>query len=81
MNAYKVEMVLSEDGALLLHNLPFHAGDAVEVIVSERPKTQQDKIITEESESILYPLQGKQPYRYDEPFEPATPSEDWEALK
>jgi hypothetical protein len=75
MNAYKVEMVLAEDGALLLQNLPFHAGDAVEVIVLERPKTQ------EESESTLYPLRGKQPYRYDEPFEPATPLEDWEALK
>jgi hypothetical protein len=81
MNAHKVETVLTEDGVLVLQQLPFHAGDAVEVIVLERPKTQQDKIITKKSESNLYPLQGKQPYRYDEPFEPATPLEDWEVLK
>ena len=28
-----------------------------------------------------YPLQGKQPYQYDDPFEPAVSLEDWEALK
>ncbi len=36
MNAYKVETVLSEDGTLMLKGLPFHAGDAVEVIILER---------------------------------------------
>lgn len=70
MNAHKVETVLTEDGTLLLKELPFHAGDAVEVILLERPKTQQDTIILQKSGSNLYPLQGKQPYRYDEPFEP-----------
>jgi hypothetical protein len=29
MNAYKVETVLTEDGTLLLKELPFHAGDAI----------------------------------------------------
>jgi hypothetical protein len=28
-----------------------------------------------------YPLQGKQPYRYDDPFDPAVPLEDWEVLQ
>jgi hypothetical protein len=36
MNAYKVETILSEDGALTLKDLPFHVGDAVEVIILER---------------------------------------------
>ncbi len=71
MNAYKVETVLAEDGILVLQKLPFHAGDEVEVIVLKRSTTQQDKTITKKLESNLYPLQGKQPYRYDEPFEPA----------
>ena len=28
-----------------------------------------------------HPLQGKQPYHYEEPFAPAAPLEDWEALQ
>lgn len=76
MNSYTIKTVLTEDGALILRNLPFRVGDAVQVIILEGSKSQQDKIIIQESESNLYPLQGKQPYRYDEPYEPATPLED-----
>jgi hypothetical protein len=36
MNAYKVETILSEAGALTLKDLPFHVGDAVEVIILDR---------------------------------------------
>jgi hypothetical protein len=36
MNAHKIETILSEDGTLTLKGLPFHAGDAVEVIILER---------------------------------------------
>ncbi|MCA2658717.1 MAG: hypothetical protein IM496_09405 [Microcystis sp. M049S2] len=46
MNTYKIQTVLTEDGTVLLKELPFHAGDAVEVIIRSHPKTQQDKIIT-----------------------------------
>jgi hypothetical protein len=88
MNAHKVETVLSEDGALSLKGLPFHVGDAVEVIILEqshsvsgRESLSQPEDPAFESESSLYPLQGKQPYRYDDPFEPAVPIEDWEVLK
>ena len=28
-----------------------------------------------------YPLQGKEPYRYDDPFAPAVPLEDWDVLQ
>jgi hypothetical protein len=36
----------------------------------------------DESSSLSgYPLQGKEPYRYDDPFAPAAPLEDWEALQ
>lgn len=81
MNAYKVETTLTEDGTLKLQGLPFHAGDAVEVIILERPSFQQEQTATPTSESDLYPLRDKQPYRYDDPFEPAVPLEDWEALQ
>jgi hypothetical protein len=80
MNAHKVETVLSEDGALSLKGLPFHVGDAVEVIILERSLSQSEDPAFE-SDPSLYPLQGKQPYRYDEPFKPAVPIEDWEVLK
>ncbi|MEM6753695.1 MAG: hypothetical protein AAF630_12055, partial [Cyanobacteria bacterium P01_C01_bin.38] len=33
MKAHKIETVLNEDGILTLQGLPFHAGDAVEVII------------------------------------------------
>ena len=38
MNAYKTEVVLSEEGRLSLHDLPFHVGETVEVIVLETAK-------------------------------------------
>ena len=35
MNAHKIEIVLTEDETLMLRGLPFHVGDAVEVIILE----------------------------------------------
>lgn len=40
----------------------------------------QHPIETSPTHANPYPLQG-QPYRYDDPFEPAVSIEDWEALK
>lgn len=50
MNAHRVETTLSEDGTLTLNNLPFCAGDSVEVIVvvCTAPSAKQN----------LYPLRG-----------------------
>ncbi len=79
MNAHKIEATLTEDGRLILNGLPFHAGDVVEVIILERFNQQQTSEVAPPVEG--YPLQGKQPYRYDDPFGPATSIEDWEALK
>ena len=36
MNAYRTEVVVSEEGRLSLHDLPFHVGETVEVIVLEK---------------------------------------------
>lgn len=80
MNAYKVETTLTEDGTLKLQGLPFHAGDTVEVIILERPSCQQEQTATPTLESNQYPLRGTV-IRYDDPFEPAVPMEDWEALQ
>ncbi|MDJ0676928.1 MAG: hypothetical protein QNJ36_16365 [Calothrix sp. MO_167.B42] len=64
MKAHRIEITLTENGTLNLKDLPFQAGDAVEIIILESPKYP--------SESNLYPLRGKV-IRYDDPFEPATP--------
>ncbi len=37
MNAHHVEATLTHNGTLTLRDLPFHAGDAVEVIILPRP--------------------------------------------
>ena len=54
-NAYKIEALLDEDGTLVLKDLPFRAGDVVEVIFLKRAiQTKQEKPPT----SSDYPLKG-----------------------
>jgi hypothetical protein len=86
MNAYKVETILSEDGALTLKDLPFHVGDAVEVIILERSRSVSEgestnpvKKAEDRPDPNLYPLRGTVLF-YEDPFEPAVPVEDWKAL-
>jgi hypothetical protein len=80
MNAYKIETTLSEDGFLILKDLPFHMGDAVEVIILGKSLGQEEKAVAEQPEPGLSPLRGKVLY-YEDPFEPAVPAEDWEVLQ
>ena len=69
MSTHHVETRLTEDGKLTLNDLPFHAGEAVEVIVMSRP--------SKPANVDRYPLRGK-PIQYIEPTEPVA-DEDWEA--
>ena len=62
MKAHRLEITLTENGALNLKDLPFQAGESVEIIILENQSSQQ---------------QANQ----RKPFEPAIPSEDWEALQ
>ncbi len=71
MNPYRIEIILTEAGTLTLRDLPFQAGDAVEVIILER--------VLPHSDSNPYPLRGKV-IRYDDPTEPVG-VEDWEVLQ
>jgi hypothetical protein len=82
MNAYKVETILSEDGALTLKDLPFHVDDAVEVIILERScsvSTEKSPSPVEKAEDQtepnLYPLRGTVLF-YEYPFESAVPIKD-----
>jgi hypothetical protein len=95
MNAHKVETILPEDGTLMLQGLPFHAGDAVEVIILKRSRSvsagetalkglgglpHQMEKAEDQPEPNLYPLRGTVLF-YEDPFEPAVPVEDWEVLR
>jgi hypothetical protein len=68
--AHRIEMVMSEDGKLTLVNLPFQAGQAVEVIVlpAARSEVPTDR-----------PLRGMV-LRYDQPTAPVADA-DWGVLK
>jgi hypothetical protein len=79
MEAHKIEAVLTEDGTLMLRGLPFHAGDAVEVIILSAKTPQNKGAAPSQPETNLYPLRG-QVIRYDDPTEPVALS-DWEVLQ
>ncbi len=66
MNVHRIETTISQDGTLTITNLPFQAGDAVEVIVLESS--------LKPSSANRYPLPGK-PLRYDTPTEPVAEAE------
>jgi hypothetical protein len=67
MRAYKTEAKIEREGKLCLLDLPFQAGDEVEVIIlcREPAQTIEDP----------YPLRGL-PIRYDDPTEPVAEG-DW----
>lgn len=80
MNAHKIEVILTEDGTLTLQDLPFHAGEAVEVIILSAKTLQNQAYPKSQSDKNLYPLHDTQPYQYDDPTEPVA-LEDWEVLQ
>lgn len=71
MNAHRIETVLNQDGTLNLVDLPFHAGDAVEVIILPRRQKSSTK--------KPYPLHGI-PIKYINPTDPVA-DEDWAAVR
>ena len=64
----RIETTLERDGAVTLTDLPFHAGDVVEITIREK----QHK-----GESDSMPLRGL-PVHYDQPFEPVA-ADEWES--
>ena len=71
MNAHRVETTINQDGTLTLDDIPFRAGDEVEVIIRERPPKPGGE--------NPYPLRGE-PLRYDAPTEPVAENE-WGVLQ
>ena len=71
MHAYRVQTVLKQDGTLTLNDLPFGAGESVEVII----RAQLPPALPHNQ----YPLRGT-PLQYDDPTAPVA-QEDWEAAR
>ena len=67
MLAYKTITTLGSDHTLTLRELPFQAGERVEVIVLARGNGEQ---------TPSFPLRGT-PVQYDDPTNPVAPG-DWE---
>ncbi len=72
MEAVRIEAKVQTNGRVILNDLPFEEGKDVEVIVLE--------INGKPAEPRPNPLKGSV-LRYDDPFEPACPIDDWEALR
>lgn len=66
MNTFRLDTTLTEDGTLTLSDLPFQAGDSVEVIIV--PRTAMS------AAQNGYSLRGKV-IQYDKPTEPVTADE------
>ncbi len=71
MYAHRVEVTLTENGSLTLNGLPFHAGQAVEVIIVERPSPVPLQDPGSLRGSVI---------RYDSPTDPVA-QQDWEAIR
>ena len=71
MQTYRTETVISENGVITIHGVPFRSGDRVEVIIlGYSQKKKDDK---------RYPLRGK-PISYNEPFD-SIAEDDWDLLQ
>lgn len=72
MKPVRIETVVQPNGRVVIEGLPFDEGDTVEVIVSEGKNGKKS--------ANRYPLRGT-PFKYDDPFSPVVPLEDWDVLK
>ncbi len=69
--AYTDELTMVKNGILTIKNLPFKAGETIEVIIISRSKPEPDE--------KRYPFWGK-PITYLNPTDPVAET-DWEVLK
>ncbi len=71
MQPIQLEATVGKGGTLELAGLPFQDGAIVDVSV---------KLRSESDKRASHPLAGV-PVTYIDPYEPAVPPEDWEALQ
>lgn len=71
MTKHKATAKVGKGGKIILENVPFAEGDEVEVTVETAVKDGRQG-------RLKHPMRGSV-IRYDDPFEPACPPEEWEA--
>ncbi|MEO6052293.1 MAG: hypothetical protein ABIP78_13320 [Pyrinomonadaceae bacterium] len=67
MELHQIHKTVLPNGTIVLDDLPFEAGDDVNVTVVKMPKIDSNN---------PYPLRGT-PYSYEDPFSPLISPEDW----
>ena len=75
VQAHRVAITLEQDGTLVLEDLPFQAGEAVEVIILPQHVSSS----TPSNGTDPYPLRGL-PLQYDCPVDPVA-QDDWDTLR
>ncbi len=71
METYRIKTTIAKDGTIFIQNLPFMAGDKVEILVQSR-KYSKDNLREK------YPLRGL-PVNYAKPFK-SVAENDWAIL-
>ena len=69
MNSHRIKTALTENGKLLLQDLPFEQGDEIEAIIRKSKSLTQSDLDTLENSVVAY----------REPFEPVISPEEWNA--
>lgn len=67
---FRIEAKIEPNGTIVLHDLPFHEGDKVMVVITTQPDNP--------SSNSDYSLRGL-PVEYKDPFDPVAES-DWGVL-
>jgi hypothetical protein len=78
MTPVKVVVTVGPDGTVTVDHLPFAPGEQVEVTITPQPVVPWPDP-NDPTEGGKYPLRGKQPYRYDDPFASAWVDNEWES--
>ena len=71
MELHHIQTPVLPNGTIVIDEVPFEVGEMVNVTIEKAKKFDPDN---------PYPLRGT-PYSYEDPFGPAIPLEDWDALK
>ena len=82
-HAHETEAVVQPDGTLRVEGVPFGAGEWVRVVLLSPPLPGPRRHSAEEVERSRRTRQGLRGtvLRYDDPFGPAVPPDEWEAMK
>ncbi len=68
---HRIETEVEQSGTIILHDLPFHEGEKVVVVITTHP--------AESGQGERYPLRGLT-VEYKNPFDPVAEN-DWSAMR